>query len=42
MMQYQLKEKDEIPEDDYNRETQIKLWTEWWVNNLNKYDLHYH
>jgi hypothetical protein len=41
-MQYRLKEKiDEIPEDDYNRETQVKLWTEWWVNNLNKYDLHY-
>ena len=41
-MQYRLKEKnDEIPEDDYNRETQVKLWTEWWVENLNKYDLHY-
>ena len=39
-MQYQLEEKV-IPEDEYNRETQIKLWTEWWVNNLNKYDLHF-
>ena len=39
-MQYQL-EAIEIPEDEYNRETQVKLWTEWWVDNLNKYDLHY-
>ena len=39
-MQYQL-EALEIPEDGYNRDTQIKLWTEWWVDNLNKYDLHY-
>ena len=39
-MQYQLEEKV-IPEDEYNRDTQIKLWTEWWVNNLNKYDLHF-
>tara|TARA_R100000482_G_C5095567_1_gene133028 strand:- start:361 stop:750 length:390 start_codon:yes stop_codon:yes gene_type:complete len=41
-MQYQLEEKiNQIPEDEYNRETQVKLWTEWWVENLNKYDLHY-
>ena len=39
-MKYQLEEKV-IPEDEYNRDTQIKLWTEWWVDNLNKYDLHY-
>ena len=39
-MQYQLEEKV-IPEDEYNRDTQIKLWTEWWVDNLNKYDLHF-
>ena len=39
-MKYQLEEKV-IPEDGYNRDTQIKLWTEWWVDNLNKYDLHY-
>ena len=39
-MKHQLEEKV-IPEDEYNRETQIKLWTEWWVDNLNKYDLHY-
>ena len=39
-MKYQLEEKV-IPGDEYNRETQIKLWTEWWVDNLNKYDLHF-
>ena len=39
-MQYQLEE-NVIPDDEYNRDTQIKLWTEYWVENLNKYDLHF-
>ena len=39
-MKYQLAE-NVIPDDEYNRDTQIKLWTEYWVENLNEYDLHY-
>ena len=39
-MQYQLEE-NVIPDDEYNRDAQIKLWTEYWVENLNKYDLHF-
>ena len=39
-MQYQLEE-NVIPDDEYNRDTQIKLWTEYWVENLNEYDLHF-
>ena len=39
-MKYQLAEKV-IPDDEYNRDTQIKLWTEYWVENLNEYDLHF-
>ena len=39
-MKHQLK-KLEIPEDEYDRQVQVQKWIDWWVDHLNKYDLHY-